>query len=39
MTFLFSIFLQLVSGYTAQEAGLLLIIGTGWVRRMRNTSN
>ena len=26
MTFLFSIFLQLVSGYTAQEAGLLLVI-------------
>ena len=26
MTFLFSIFLQLVSGYTAQEAGLLLAV-------------
>ena len=26
MTFLFSIFLQLVRGYTAQEAGLLLVI-------------
>ena len=26
MTFLFSIFLQLVSGYTAQEAGLLLVV-------------